>query len=68
MLNCLIKIGAIAEKTAAGVDYGIECTKNVKATIQAFESCYNKLELDKFITHEVSFANINEAFDYMING
>lgn len=27
-----------------------------------------KLELDKFITHEVSFANINEAFDYMING
>jgi Zn-dependent alcohol dehydrogenase len=27
-----------------------------------------KLELDKFITHEVSFADINKAFDYMIKG
>jgi len=27
-----------------------------------------KLELEKFITHEVSFADINKAFDYMIKG
>eukprot|EP00253_Pinus_taeda_P000947 PITA_00947 len=112
----------IAEKTDGGVDYSIECTGNVKAMIQAFESCHigggvtvlvgfppsdavfatnplnflcertlkgtffgnykplshlpglvelylnKKLELEKFITHEVSFADINKAFDYMIKG
>jgi alcohol dehydrogenase class-P len=30
--------------------------------------CLQKLELEKFITHEVSFANINKAFDYMLKG
>jgi len=112
----------IAERTDGGVDYSIECTGNVKAMIQAFESCHDgwgvavlvgvphsndvfatsplnflsertlkgtffgnykprsdlpglvelylakKLELEKFITHEVSFANINKAFDYMLKG
>jgi alcohol dehydrogenase class-P len=112
----------IAERTDGGVDSSIECTGNVKAMIQAFESCHDgwgvavlvgvphsdavfatspthflsertlkgtffgnykprsdlpglvelyldkKLELEKFITHEVSFANINKAFDYMIKG
>eukprot|EP00253_Pinus_taeda_P005960 PITA_05960 len=112
----------IAEKTDGGVDYSIECTGNVKAMIQAFESCHDgwgvavlvgvphsdavfatspvnflnertlkgtffgnykprtdlpglvelymdkKLELEKFITHEISFADINKAFDYMIKG
>jgi len=112
----------IAEKTDGGVDYSIECTGNVKAMIQAFESCHDgwgvavlvgvphsdavfqtspvnfltertlkgtfygnykprsdlpglvqmymdkKIELEKFITHEVSFADINKSFDYMIKG
>lgn len=112
----------IAEKTDGGVDYSIECTGNVKAMIQAFESCHDgwgvavlvgvphsdavfqtsplnfltertlkgtfygnykprsdlpglvemylakKIELEKFITHEVSFADINKAFDYMLKG
>eukprot|EP00253_Pinus_taeda_P027328 PITA_27328 len=31
----------IAEKTDGGVDYSIECTGNVKAMIQAFESCHD---------------------------
>jgi alcohol dehydrogenase class-P len=112
----------IAERTNGGVDCSIECTGNVKAMVQAFESCHDgwgvsvlvgvphadavfstnpvnflnertlrgtffgnykprsdlpglvemylnkELELDKFITHEVSFADINKAFDYMIKG
>jgi len=112
----------IADKTDGGVDYSIECTGNVKAMIQAFESCHDgwgvavlvgvphsdavfqtspvnfltertlkgtfygnykprsdlpglvqmymdkKIELEKFITHEVSFADINKSFDYMIKG
>jgi len=112
----------IAEKTDGGVDCSVECTGNIKAMIQAFESCHDgwgvsvlvgvphsesvfatspvnflnertlkgtffgnykprsdlpglvemylnkELELDKFITHEVSFADINQAFDHMIKG
>lgn len=27
-----------------------------------------ELELEKFITHEVSFSEINKAFDYMLQG
>ncbi|KAL2894122.1 Alcohol dehydrogenase 1 [Bienertia sinuspersici] len=27
-----------------------------------------ELELDKFITHEVEFKDINKAFDYMLKG
>lgn len=26
------------------------------------------LELEKFITHQVSFSDINKAFDYMLKG
>lgn len=26
------------------------------------------LQLEKFITHEVSFSDINKAFDYMLKG
>jgi len=27
-----------------------------------------ELELEKFITHEVAFSDINKAFDYMLKG
>jgi alcohol dehydrogenase/alcohol dehydrogenase class-P len=27
-----------------------------------------ELELEKFITHEVPFSEINKAFDYMLSG
>jgi Zn-dependent alcohol dehydrogenase len=27
-----------------------------------------ELELEKFITHEVPFSEINKAFDYMLGG
>lgn len=27
-----------------------------------------EIELEKFITHEVTFSEINKAFDYMLQG
>ena len=29
---------------------------------------WQELELEKFITHEVSFSEINKAFEYMLRG
>ncbi|XP_075674962.1 alcohol dehydrogenase 1-like [Castanea sativa] len=47
----------LAEMTIGGVDQSIECTFIVK-----------ELELEKFITHEVSFLEINKAFELMLRG
>lgn len=30
--------------------------------------CFQELELEKFITHEVGFSEINKAFEYMLKG
>ncbi|KAI8531457.1 hypothetical protein RHMOL_Rhmol11G0138500 [Rhododendron molle] len=58
----------IAEMTEGGVDRSIECTGNIDAMISAFECVHDELELEKFITHQVPFSEINKAFDYLLKG
>ncbi|RZR94994.1 hypothetical protein BHM03_00023777 [Ensete ventricosum] len=62
----------IAEMTGGGADRSVECTGNIDAMISAFDVGYvyvaQEIELEKFITHEVTFSEINKAFDYMLQG
>ncbi|KAK3032438.1 hypothetical protein RJ639_037165 [Escallonia herrerae] len=58
----------IPEMTNGGVDRSVECTGNIATMISAFEFVHDELELEKFITHEVPFTEINKAFDYMVKG
>ncbi|KAL4576193.1 hypothetical protein LXL04_012282 [Taraxacum kok-saghyz] len=58
----------IAEMTNGGVDRSVECTGHIDAMISAFECVHDELELEKFITHEVPFSEINKAFDLMLRG
>ncbi|KAK6114994.1 hypothetical protein DH2020_007263 [Rehmannia glutinosa] len=58
----------IVEMTDGGVDRSVECTGNVDAMISAFECVHDELEVEKFITHEVPFAEINKAFELMLKG
>ncbi|KAI8531461.1 hypothetical protein RHMOL_Rhmol11G0138600 [Rhododendron molle] len=58
----------IIEMTQGGVDRSIECTGQIDCMISAFECVHDELELEKFITHQVPFSEINKAFDYMLKG
>eukprot|EP00253_Pinus_taeda_P028436 PITA_28436 len=57
----------LTERTLKGTFYG---NYKPRSDLPGLVELYldKKLELEKFITHEVSFANINQAFDYMIKG
>ncbi|GFQ06881.1 alcohol dehydrogenase-like 7 [Phtheirospermum japonicum] len=48
----------IIEMTGGGADYCFECVG--KASLE--------LELDKFVTHEIGFQDINKAFDLLLEG
>ncbi|XP_008465550.2 alcohol dehydrogenase-like [Cucumis melo] len=55
------------EKTLKGTFFGNYRTRSDIPNV--VEQYLNKeLELEKFITHSVSFSEINKAFDYMLNG
>uniref|UniRef100_A0A803LUR4 Alcohol dehydrogenase n=1 Tax=Chenopodium quinoa TaxID=63459 RepID=A0A803LUR4_CHEQI len=58
----------IKELTDGGADYCFECIGSATVMQDAFESSREELLLDGFITHEVSFRDINKAFEYLING
>uniref|UniRef100_A0A803MEB1 Alcohol dehydrogenase 1 n=1 Tax=Chenopodium quinoa TaxID=63459 RepID=A0A803MEB1_CHEQI len=58
----------IKELTDGGADYCFECIGSATVMQDAFESSREELSLDGFITHEVSFRDINKAFEYLING
>lgn len=57
----------LSEKTLKGTFYG---NYKPRTDIPRVVDLYmNKgLELEKFITHEVAFADINKAFDLMLSG
>ena len=59
-------MGVVASLIHARVE-SIRCTILVLITNTV---CGNlqELDLDKFITHRVSFSEINKAFEYMKNG
>jgi len=60
-------VNFLNEKTLKGTFFG---NYKPRSDLPGLVEMYlNKtLELDKFITYEVSFAEINKAFDYMIKG
>ncbi|KAL2339941.1 hypothetical protein Fmac_007881 [Flemingia macrophylla] len=58
----------IKEMTNGGADYCFECIGLASLMADAFNSCRDKLNLDDFISHEVSFEDINKDFDYLLEG
>ncbi|KAI8003825.1 alcohol dehydrogenase [Camellia lanceoleosa] len=58
----------ISEMTDGGVDRSVECTGSTEAMISAFECAHDELGLEKFVTHQVPFSEINKTFEYMLKG
>ncbi|KAK9122323.1 hypothetical protein Syun_019940 [Stephania yunnanensis] len=58
----------IREMTQGGVDYSFECAGNLDVLREAFLSTHDVVNLDGFITHELPFSKINEAFKLLGNG
>ncbi|KAK1392967.1 S-(Hydroxymethyl)glutathione dehydrogenase [Heracleum sosnowskyi] len=58
----------IMEMTDGGADYCFECVGMASLVHEAFACCRKEVELDKFVTHEVNFEDINKAFDLLIEG
>ncbi|XP_020529095.1 alcohol dehydrogenase-like 7 isoform X2 [Amborella trichopoda] len=54
--------------TDGGADYCFECVGLASLMSDAFLSSRPELQLEGFITHEVSFQDINKAFDLMLQG
>ncbi|KAB2076412.1 hypothetical protein ES319_A06G039100v1 [Gossypium barbadense] len=58
----------IKEITDGGVDYSFECIGLASLMEDAFNSSRVEINLDGFITHEVNFQDINNAFDLLLKG
>ncbi|GFZ16366.1 GroES-like zinc-binding alcohol dehydrogenase family protein [Actinidia rufa] len=58
----------ILEMTGGGVDYSFECAGNLDILREAFLSTHDVVNLDEFITHELPFSKINEAFQLLLGG
>jgi len=57
----------LTERTLKGTFYGnYKPRSDLPGLVEMYLA--KKIELEKFITHEVSFADINKAFDYMLKG
>ncbi|KAF5955127.1 hypothetical protein HYC85_007983 [Camellia sinensis] len=55
------------ERTLKGTFYGnYKPRSDIPSVVEKYMN--KELELDKFITHEVTFAEINKAFQYMLRG
>lgn len=55
------------ERTLKGTFFGnYKPRSDIPSVVEKYLN--KELELEKFITHEVSFAEINKAFEYMLNG
>ncbi|XP_043726154.1 alcohol dehydrogenase [Telopea speciosissima] len=55
------------ERTLKGTFYGnYKPRTDIPSVVEKYMN--KELELDKFLTHEVSFAEINKAFEYMLKG
>ncbi|KAJ8437437.1 hypothetical protein Cgig2_031958 [Carnegiea gigantea] len=58
----------IKDMTDGGADYCFECVGMVSLIQEAFASCRKELRLDEFVTHEMKFDDINEAFELLVQG
>lgn len=55
------------ERTLKGTFFGnYKPRSDIPSVVEKYLN--KELELEKFITHEVSFAEINKAFEYMLSG
>ncbi|GAB2251719.1 hypothetical protein Droror1_Dr00004566 [Drosera rotundifolia] len=60
-------INFLNERTLKGTFYGnFKPRSDIPKVVEMYLK--KEVELDKFITHEVDFADINKAFDYMLQG
>jgi len=60
-------VNFLSERTLKGTFFGnYKPRSDLPGLVEMYLN--KELELDKFITHEVSFEDINKAFDYMIKG
>ncbi|XP_031504150.1 alcohol dehydrogenase 1-like isoform X2 [Nymphaea colorata] len=60
-------INFLNEKTLKGTFYGNYKTRtHIPGVVELYMK--KELELDKFITHQIPFSEINEAFDLMLSG
>ncbi|KAM3376812.1 hypothetical protein P3S68_009225 [Capsicum galapagoense] len=58
----------IIEMTNGGADYCFECVGLAQLMQEPFAYCRKEFQLDKFVTHEVNFEDINNAFELLIQG
>ncbi|KAJ6682775.1 ALCOHOL DEHYDROGENASE 1 [Salix koriyanagi] len=60
-------VNFLNERTLKGTFFGnYKPRSDLPAVVEKYMN--KELELEKFITHEVPFSEINKAFDYMLNG
>ncbi|KAG1328155.1 alcohol dehydrogenase 2 [Cocos nucifera] len=60
-------VNFLNERTLKGTFFGnYKPRSDLPAVVEMYMN--KELELEKFITHEVSFSEINKAFDYMLQG
>ncbi|CAJ1974695.1 unnamed protein product [Sphenostylis stenocarpa] len=60
-------INVLNEKTLKGTFFGnYKPRSDLPSVVEMYMN--KELELEKFITHEVPFAEINKAFGYMLKG
>ncbi|KAK7350876.1 hypothetical protein VNO77_09907 [Canavalia gladiata] len=60
-------INVLNEKTLKGTFFGnYKPRSHLPSVVEMYMN--KELELEKFITHEVSFSEINKAFEYMLKG
>ncbi|OMO50579.1 Alcohol dehydrogenase superfamily, zinc-type [Corchorus capsularis] len=60
-------VNFLNERTLKGTFFGnYKPRSDIPAVVEKYMN--KELELDKFITHSVPFAEINKAFEYMLRG
>ncbi|CAL2276001.1 unnamed protein product [Prunus armeniaca] len=60
-------VNFLNERTLKGTFFGnYKPRTDIPSVVEKYMN--NELELEKFITHKVSFSEINKAFDYMLKG
>ncbi|XP_042449581.1 alcohol dehydrogenase 3-like isoform X2 [Zingiber officinale] len=60
-------VNFLSERTLKGTFYGnFKPRTDLPGVVEKYLN--KEIELEKFITHEVSFSDINKAFDYMLQG
>ncbi|KAL8215636.1 hypothetical protein R6Q57_022473 [Mikania cordata] len=62
-------LNLLNERTLKGTFFGnYKPRSDIPSVVEQYMNKGNELELEKFITHEVPFSEINKAFDLMLKG